>query len=45
MAATQVHKSATGGSDLWADWRLPLMEYIRNPGKVKDKTMVGDELY
>jgi ribonuclease HI len=53
-AVTQAHESATRGSDSQVDWRLPLIECIRNLGKVKDKkmrrqalkyTIVSDELY
>jgi hypothetical protein len=37
---TQAHELATGGSDPRVDWRVPLMECIRDPGRgVKDKKM------
>jgi hypothetical protein len=46
--------SAKDGDAVRADWRLPLMECIRNPGKIMDKklkwqilkyTSLGDDLY
>jgi hypothetical protein len=27
------------GDTVWEDWRLPLMECIRNPGKITDKNL------
>jgi hypothetical protein len=29
--------SVTGGDTIWTNWRLPLLECLRNPGKTMDK--------
>jgi hypothetical protein len=29
--------SVKGGDMIWIDWRLPLLECIRDPGKTTDK--------
>jgi hypothetical protein len=35
----RVDDSAKDGDTVWADWRLALMECIRNPGKIMDKKL------
>jgi hypothetical protein len=34
---TQTSESTTSDSNQQADWRLPLIDCIRNPGRVKDR--------
>jgi hypothetical protein len=50
----RVDDSAKDGDTVWADWRLPLMDCIRNPGKITGKklkrqvlkyTSLDDDLY
>jgi hypothetical protein len=35
----RVDDSAKDGDMVWANWRFPLMECIRNPGKITDKKL------
>jgi hypothetical protein len=37
MKPIRVDKLAKDGDTVWTDWRLPLMECIRVPGKITDK--------
>jgi hypothetical protein len=39
MKTIRADESAKHGDVVWIDWRLPLMECIRDPGKITDKKL------